>query len=251
METVASQPHGEYVLGEIDANVENAHGLPLSDPLTPSAALSSPDFRFDPLTQQHLPMLREWLLRPHVAQWWGDAESIAELHSDYILAAGEPNATRAYIAKLGAEPIGFIQSYVVMGSGGGWWEDETDPGARGIDQFLCEARQLNQGIGRRMIRAFVSRLFGDAGVSVIQTDPDPTNLRAVRCYAAAGFRAVTPVITPDGPALLMRCTRQSLALAAENAASPFAPADLRQQGPDALGHPAKSVKTALKRGALR
>jgi hypothetical protein len=25
--------HGEYVLGEIDANVENAHGLPLSDQL--------------------------------------------------------------------------------------------------------------------------------------------------------------------------------------------------------------------------
>lgn len=87
--------------------------------------------------------------------------------------------------------------------------------SRGIDQFLCEAGQLNQGIGRRMIRAFVSSLFGDPGVSVIQTDPDPTNLRAVRCYAAAGFRVLTPVSTPDGPALLMRCTRQSLALTAE------------------------------------
>lgn len=163
-------------------------------------------------------MLREWLLRPHVAQWWGDAETIAELHADYILAAGKPNAALAYIAKLGIEPIGFIQSYVVMGSGGGWWEDETDPGARGIDQFLCEAGQLNQGIGRRMIRAFVGSLFSDPEVSVIQTDPHPTNRRAVRCYTAAGFRAVKPVSTPDGPALLMRCTRQSLALAAENAA---------------------------------
>jgi hypothetical protein len=43
--------------------------------------------------------------------------------------------------------------------GRGWWEDETDPGARGIDQFLAEAHQLNQGIGRRMIRAFVNNLF--------------------------------------------------------------------------------------------
>jgi RimJ/RimL family protein N-acetyltransferase len=175
--------------------------------------VSSPEFRFHPLLEEHLPMLHKWLLRPHVAQWWGDAESVDELRCDYILVAGQPNATRAYIASLGAEPIGFIQSYVVMGSGGGWWEDESDPGARGIDQFLSEARQLGQGLGRRMIRAFLSGLFSDPAVSVIQTDPHPTNLRAVRCYAAAGFQAVGPVDTPDGRALLMRCTRQSLARA--------------------------------------
>lgn len=159
-------------------------------------------------------MLREWLLRPHVAQWWGEAASIAELRSDYILVANQPNATQAYIASFRDAPIGFMQSYVVMGSGGGWWEDETDPGARGIDQFLCEPGQLGQGLGRRMIRAFVADLFRDPEVSVVQTDPDPTNLRAVRCYTAAGFRVVGQVDTPDGPALLMRCTRQSLALAA-------------------------------------
>jgi RimJ/RimL family protein N-acetyltransferase len=176
-------------------------------------------FRFDPLAPQHLPMLRAWLLRPHVAQWWGDAESVDELRAGYLDPAGAPNATRAYIAALGGEPIGFIQSYVVMGSGGGWWEDETDPGARGIDQFLCDVSRLGQGLGRRMVRAFVGQLFADPAVSVVQTDPDPANLRAVRCYRAAGFQDVGPVVTPDGPALLMRCTRQSLALAlaAQNA----------------------------------
>jgi RimJ/RimL family protein N-acetyltransferase len=179
--------------------------------------MSSQDFHFHPLTDQHLPMLREWLLRPHVAQWWGEAESIDELRSDYLTASG-PNATRAYIACLGSQPIGFMQCYIVMGSGGGWWEDETDPGARGIDQFLADPGQLGQGLGRRMIRAFVGQLFGDPAVTVVQTDPDPTNLRAVRCYRAAGFQAVAPVTTPDGPALLMRCTKQSLALAAATAA---------------------------------
>jgi RimJ/RimL family protein N-acetyltransferase len=176
-----------------------------------SVAMSSPGFHFHPLTEQHLPMLREWLLRPRVAQWWGEAESVEELRSDF-LTASEPNATRAFIACLGSQPIGFMQCYVVMNSGGGWWEDETDPGARGIDQFLADPGQLGQGLGRRMIRAFVGRLFGDPAVSIVQTDPDPANLRAVRCYRAAGFQAVGPVTTPDGPALLMRCTRQSLAL---------------------------------------
>jgi ribosomal protein S18 acetylase RimI-like enzyme len=115
----------------------------------------------------------------------------------------QSNATRAYIAHLDGEPIGFIQSYVVMGCGGGWWESETDPGAQGIDQFLAEADQLGRGLGRAMIRAFVRRLFAEPGVTVVQTDP--RNERAIRCYAAAGFYPVSPIVTPDGHALLMRC----------------------------------------------
>lgn len=163
-------------------------------------------------------MLREWLLRPHIAAWWGPAESISELREDYVACAGEPNATRAYIGYLGASPIGFIQAYVVMGSGGGWWEQETDPGARGIDQFLAEPSQLGKGLGSSMIRAFLEELFSDRVVSVAQTDPNPTNLRAIHAYLRAGFREVGSVDTPDGPALLMRCTRQTLEQASQNVA---------------------------------
>jgi len=151
---------------------------------TVSPALSPADFHFDRLTEQNFPKLRDWLRRTHVAEWWGDAESIEELRSAYILGAGEPSATRAYIARLGDEPIGFIQSYVVMGSGEGWWEDETDPGARGIDQFLAEVDQLNQGLGRRMIRAYINSVFSDPAVSVVQTDPHRTNLRAIRLHGS-------------------------------------------------------------------
>jgi RimJ/RimL family protein N-acetyltransferase len=94
-----------------------------------------------------------------------------------------------------------------MGSGEGWWEDETDPGARGIDQFLADGERLGQGLGRAMVRAFVAELFRDPAVTVVQTDPSPDNPRAIRCYAAAGFEAVGEVLTPDGPAWLMRCRR--------------------------------------------
>ncbi|WP_236675068.1 GNAT family N-acetyltransferase [Piscinibacter sp. HJYY11] len=163
--------------------------------------------RFVPLHAEHLPLLHTWLTRPHAAQWWQPTPSIEELHADYIAVGGEPNATRAYLAFEHDTPIGFIQCYVVMGSGGGWWEEETDPGARGIDQFLADETRLSQGLGRRMIRAFVERLFQDPAVTVVQTDPSPHNLRAIRCYRAAGFQDVGEVMTPDGPALLMRCHR--------------------------------------------
>ncbi len=162
-----------------------------------------------------------------MAQWWGRAESIDELHADYIAAAGKPNATRAYIASLDGTPLGFIQSYVVMGSDGGWWEAETDPGARGIDQFLADAARLGQGLGTAMVRAFLARSFEDAAVTLVQTDPAPANLRAIGCYRKAGLRDVEVVTTPDGSALLMRCTRRDYsreAVSATMAAGACAPA---------------------------
>ncbi len=165
------------------------------------------DLDFAAVREVDLPLLRKWLLRPHVAEWWGTADALDELRADYIAGVDEPNATRGYIVSLRARPIGFIQSYVVKGAGGGWWESETDQGARGIDQFLAEPADLGKGLGTAMIGAFVARLFDDPGVTVVQTDPDPANARAIRCYARAGFRPVGVVETPGGPALLMRCRR--------------------------------------------
>jgi RimJ/RimL family protein N-acetyltransferase len=168
---------------------------------------ADPAFRFEPLRERDLTMLREWLERPHVAQWWLDPSTVEELREDYLSPAAAASGLRAYIVYQGDRAIGFIQSYVVMGSGDGWWADETDPGARGTDQFLANAGDLGQGRGSAMLRAFLAQLFADPAVTVVQTDPDPGNERAIRCYRRAGFRAVGIVATPDGPALLMRCPR--------------------------------------------
>ena len=90
---------------------------------------------------------------------------------------------------LNGEPIGYAQSYVALGSGDGWWEEETDPGVRGIDQSLANASQLGKGLGTKLVRALVELLFNDPEVTKIQTDPSPSNLRAIRCYEKAGFEA--------------------------------------------------------------
>lgn len=173
-------------------------------------AVPASAFTFAPLDEGDLPLLRAWLLRPHVATWWGPTPSLDALRDDYLRHADAPNATRAYLAWLEGKLVGFIQRYVVQGSGGGWWEDETDPGARGIDQFLADGDRLGQGRGRAMIRAFLHQTFADPAVTAVQTDPRPDNVRAQRCYVRCGFVPVRELVTPDGPALLMRCTRESL-----------------------------------------
>ncbi|MEP6687503.1 MAG: GNAT family N-acetyltransferase [Gemmatimonadales bacterium] len=162
---------------------------------------------FRALTPADLPMLHEWLARPHVAEWWDGVPSLAEVEADFGPMMDERSTTRAYVALGDGRPIGYIQSYVALGSGEDWWPDEVDPGVRGIDQFLADAGHLGQGLGTRMVRAFVERLFADPAVTQIQTDPSPENARAIRCYGKAGFEPVGVVDTPDGPALLMLCER--------------------------------------------
>jgi RimJ/RimL family protein N-acetyltransferase len=165
------------------------------------------DMSFRPLTLNDLPILCDWVNRPHVAEWWDSPNTLDDIRDEYLPVISGTSSTKAYIVYLGQEPAGFIQSYTVMGSGEGWWEDEQDPGARGIDQFLADSERLNQGLGTAMIRRFLAQLFSDPRVTKVQTDPAPTNSRAIRCYIKAGFEAVGEVLTPDGPALLMRCGR--------------------------------------------
>lgn len=150
-------------------------------------------------------MLHAWLRRPHVAEWWVGDEglSLEDAKAQYLPRVMAAERVTPYIAMFDGQPIGYAQSYVVLGSGGGWWEDETDPGARGIDQFLSEASMLGQGLGTSLVMALLELLFRDSAVTKVQTDPDPTNLRAIRCYEKAGFRSVRTILTPDGLALYM------------------------------------------------
>lgn len=167
---------------------------------------------FRPLRAADIPILHDWLRRPHVAQWWGRGDAGGNLEDTtkkYLPRLQEASSIKAHIALLSGDPIGFVQSYVALGCGDGWWEDETDPGVRGIDQFLCDGGKLGKGMGSRMVAAFVRQLFQDPTVTKVQTDPDPTNARAIRCYEKAGFHPVGTVTTPDGQALLMVIERHA------------------------------------------
>lgn len=156
------------------------------------------------LTEDDLPMLHGWLNRPHIVEWWqGNRPTLQQVQEHYrprVLA--QVNVT-PYIGLLDGKPFAYAQSYVAMGAGGGWWEDETDPGVRGIDQSIAYPELLGRGLGTALVRKLVALLFADPRVTKVQTDPAPDNLRAIRCYEKAGFRRVRQIVTPDGPAIYM------------------------------------------------
>jgi aminoglycoside 6'-N-acetyltransferase-1b len=164
------------------------------------------------MTAADIPMLHEWLNRPHIVEWWGGEEArptLEQTRTEYLPEAMAKHGVTPYIAMLEGKPIGYAQSYIAMGSGDGWWEEIADPGVRGIDQSLAEADSLGQGLGTRMVKSLVELLFRDPAVTQVQTDPAPHNARAIRCYEKAGFRQVRQIVTPDGPAVYMLQDRPS------------------------------------------
>ena len=163
------------------------------------------------MTERDLAMLYEWLNRSHIVEWWGGEEArptLADVQEQYLPSVYK-RVRHSIHCNAGMESR--LKSGVVRCSWkrGRMVEEETDPGVRGIDQSLANASQLGKGLGTKLVRALVELLFNDPEVTKIQTDPSPSNLRAIRCYEKAGFERQGTVTTPDGPAVYMVQTRQA------------------------------------------
>ena len=103
--------------------------------------------------------------------------------------------------------LGMPSRTLLLEARDGWWEEETDPGVRGIDQSLANASQL--GKGNKLVRALVELLFNDPRSPRSKRTRRPSNLRAIRCYEKRGFERQGTVTTPDGPCTWFKHARHS------------------------------------------
>ena len=152
-------------------------------------------YQFRPMTAADMPLMRDWLARPHVREWWHDGD-------DFEFVSGEMNHhdMAQFIVSLDATPFAYLQCYQI-----GDWHDgfgAQPAGTRGLDQFIGEADMLGCGHGSAFINSFIEMLFA-RGVPRIVIDPRPDNPRAIRAYEKAGFQPQHEIVTPDGAALLM------------------------------------------------
>jgi aminoglycoside 6'-N-acetyltransferase len=160
-------------------------------------------YRFRPIAEADLPLLRAWRRQPHVMAWWGppEVEDPAETLAD-------PHVAMWMVEHLveggAARPFAYAQDY----SPHDWPSHpfaHLPPGSRGVDQYIGEPDMLDQGHGTAFVRAHVARLFA-AGAPAVGTDPHPDNARAIRAYEKAGFTiASEPMHTRWGRAVLMEC----------------------------------------------
>jgi aminoglycoside 6'-N-acetyltransferase len=156
-------------------------------------------YQFRPVSAGDFPLLRQWLNRPHVREWWGDpVRGLAQIEESL-----DDPAIDIFIVSHQDAPIGYQQSWDPHAEADHPCRDQPI-GTRGIDQFIGEPEFVGRGHGSAFIRVFVERLF-DAGAPRVITDPSLRNARAIRAYIKAGFQAIDGRTTISGDALLMGC----------------------------------------------
>lgn len=155
---------------------------------------------FRPLRHEDLPLLHEWMTRPHVRRWWEEGdwpyERFASEYRRYV--DGEDAAdVRPYVVLVEGEPAGYIQSYDAYA-----WEElrgvaEIAPGTAGIDILIADPGRIHRGLGPRIIARFLAAIvFATPGVTTCVIDPAPANHAAIRAYEKCGFRHVATVTVP-------------------------------------------------------
>src|SRR5258708_26740711 len=115
---------------------------------------------FRRLAEDDLPRMHAWLNTPHVNQWYSEGDgSYATIVDHYGPMIRGEKPTSGYVMLLDAEPVGFIQWYLI--------EDHTEygealqvePGAAGVDLFIGEPDLVHRGLGPaglgRFLRAIV------------------------------------------------------------------------------------------------
>lgn len=146
-----------------------------------------------------MPVLLDWLQRPHVKAWWDDGDdTLAKVRRHYLDNSGAEDSAAVHrfiiLARLDPAgingPVGYIQYYRDQ-------DYMPDTSAVGIDLFLSDPENLDHGLGLKVVQDFVQLILQNEPAKVILVDPSPGNGRAIRCYEKAGFEYRKIVETRD------------------------------------------------------
>ncbi|MCV0394658.1 MAG: GNAT family N-acetyltransferase [Rhizobiaceae bacterium] len=161
---------------------------------------------FRPVTSADLPMLGEWMERPHWREWWGDPPT--ELGYVRDMVEGR-DTTRPFIFSAEGRDLGYIQAWRIGDTlhepwiSDSPWLLELPADAVGVDLSIADPDDLSKGIGTAALMSFVAMLRAEGAVTII-IDPDPANQRAVQAYSKAGFSPIPELEGRTGDSLIMK-----------------------------------------------
>ncbi len=127
---------------------------------------------FKLLEESDFRLLYDWLQKPHIKEWWDDGDdTLAKVAQHY---SSDPNTTFRFIVKNeNSHPVGYIQYYL------------KPKGIVGIDLFIGQPTLLSKGLGTEIVTTFLEMIAAQLNPVKIIIDPEPENLRAIRCCEMA------------------------------------------------------------------
>ncbi len=168
---------------------------------------------FGELRGSDLSLMHRWLNAPHVKRWWyAEGSSYKEIEEHYLPGIGGRDATKLFLILHENKPIGFVQAYRISAEDDAVYASLVDiENSVGVDLFIGDPEYLYRGLGRHIIRRFLSdHVFSDPEIEVCVIGPEPKNAAAIRAYEKAGFRFFKTIRVPGEPEpeYLMKLTRE-------------------------------------------
>jgi aminoglycoside 6'-N-acetyltransferase len=127
-----------------------------------------------PLEDADLDPLAAIIREPSVARWWGESDEPERLRDNLRMDGG------AFVIEADGELAGWLG-----------FVEETEPEYRsvGMDVSLSERFQ-GRGLGPDALRTLIRWLADERGHHRFTIDPNAANERAIKAYAAVGFRPI-------------------------------------------------------------
>jgi aminoglycoside 6'-N-acetyltransferase len=127
-----------------------------------------------PLEDADLDPLAELIREPSVARWWGESDEPERLRDNLRMDGG------AFVIEADGELAGWLG-----------FVEETEPEYRsvGIDISLSERFQ-GKGLGPDALRTLIRWFADERGHHRFTIDPNAANERAIKAYAAVGFKPI-------------------------------------------------------------
>jgi aminoglycoside 6'-N-acetyltransferase len=136
------------------------------------------------LVREDEDVLDALLTEPDVQEWF-------EADGGELVALIDEASVSPFLIRLNGLAIGYAQVY--HANADAFWRDLGMPSeTMGFDLSLGGAANRGQGIGPKVIRALMARVFYMQGVVQVIIDPHPENARAILAYSKCGFLFAPP-----------------------------------------------------------
>ena len=179
--------------------------------------MSIPDknkITFRPLAVADIPLTHNWLLAPHVYEWYGKKPpTLEEVEKKYLPRVNGKEPTSCFLILYNGTPIGQIQMYKINDYPNYKKIIQINENAAGVDLFIGEKEYQHKGLGSIIMQQFLKNfVFARLAVDSCIIGPNPKNISAIKSYQKAGFKHLKTILnSEDGEEeYLMRYPKENL-----------------------------------------
>jgi aminoglycoside 6'-N-acetyltransferase len=138
--------------------------------------------RLRPATRGDWDLIRGWLARPDIQEWWGP---VSATEAEVNMALGSQHAL-VRIIEADGEPVGYAHA-VDATLWGEHLPQELEPGTWELDLFIASEEHRGKGVGQVALAQLKGEVFAATLAVAVCVFASVRNERAVRAYEKAGF----------------------------------------------------------------